>query len=52
MLIALPWLNAQIAGITAPALSLIAADDPARPGAEDLQKLHPETRVVVIAHSE
>jgi pimeloyl-ACP methyl ester carboxylesterase len=44
--------DAQIAGITAPSLALIGADDPARPGVEALQKLHPQTRVVVIAHSD
>ena len=44
--------DAQIAGITVPSLAPIGADDPARPGVEALEKRHPETRVIVIAHSD
>lgn len=44
--------DAQIAGITPPSLALIGAEDPVRSGVDDLQKLHPSTRVVVIAHSD
>ena len=44
--------DAQIAGITPPSLALIGAEDPVRSGVDDLQKLHPSTSVVVIAHSD
>ncbi len=44
--------DAQIAGIAPPSLALIGAEDPVRSGVDDMQKLHPGTRVVVIAHSD
>jgi pimeloyl-ACP methyl ester carboxylesterase len=38
----------QIQGIRAPTLALIGADDPLRPGVDELKRLVPKTRVVVI----